>query len=30
MLLSIAYCLEVVKHEKTADAFENLLNCYFN
>ena len=29
MLLSIAYCYEVVKDEKTADSFENLLNSYF-
>lgn len=29
MLLSIAYALEVVKDEKTADSFENLLNSYF-
>lgn len=30
MLLSIAYCYEVVKEENTADSFEGLLNSYFN
>ncbi len=30
MLLSIAYCLEVVKDAETADSLENLLNSYFN
>lgn len=30
MLLSIAYCLEVVKDEETAGSLENLLNSYFN
>ena len=30
MLLSIAYALEVVKGENSAESFESLLNSYFD